>query len=72
MSQKDRNIYLIGIKYSPIDDLYKHPNSSLFNINIANNINSERQLFSIGEIHTKAWIVPCKEGIIVIPLAHNP
>lgn len=69
---KSGNICFIGKKYSPIDDLYKNPNSSLFNISIAKNVSSESKLFNMEDIHTKTWKVPCKRGIIVIPLAHNP
>ncbi|XP_051165727.1 uncharacterized protein LOC127284370 [Leptopilina boulardi] len=72
VQQQSGKICLIGKLYLPIEKLYHDLDSSFLNIHYASQSqSSNNHLIHVDNVVTKAWKVPCKSRIIVLPLAHN-
>lgn len=68
----DGKPFIVGEKLVPKENLYEYPESTLFNISITTWSNPRNcSAWFLDEIKGKAWKVPCKKGIIVIPLLHS-
>lgn len=70
MKKENGKVCFIGEKYEVVDNLYNSPKSSLFNIHVAKKSGpGQNMLWYTDDVYRKVWRVPCRAGVIVIPLA---